>query len=177
MAVTDAVASKDSPLLKHVRLYGEDPDAGNLRALAVDGSGFLQTTATLTVAELKIGAVEIKDGVTDERTTVNSDGSLSTTGGAAGATLVHDQKTVTTAGAAEALVAVSTAVSSGKKVSLKALHTNTNAIFIGGSTVDSTNGYHLYPGEPLELSVTNLNIIYIDVTTNGEGVSYIIEGS
>lgn len=58
-------------------------------------------------------------------------------------------------------------------VTVKALATNSDVIFIGAASVDSTNGFQLSAGEQIFVTVTNLNQIYVDVTVGGEGVSYI----
>lgn len=83
--------------------------------------------------------------------------------------IASGQKTVTSAGTAEAL-AGSTAC---KSVTIKALHDNTNMVYVGTSTVDSTNGFVLDAGETVSMDIDNLADVYIDVDTNSEGVSYI----
>lgn len=84
-------------------------------------------------------------------------------------TILNGQKTVATAGTAEALAA-STAC---KWVIVKALTSNTGNVYVGNSSVSSSNGYILEPGEAISLDVDDLATVYIDVDTNGEGVSYI----
>lgn len=86
------------------------------------------------------------------------------------ATIVHGQKTVTTAGTEEALGA-STALSSG--VRIKALHANTGFVYVGANPVTSSTGFVLDAGEEVFLEVANLATVYIDVSVNGEGVSYL----
>jgi hypothetical protein len=83
----------------------------------------------------------------------------------------HGQKTVTSAGTAEALVGSSAEVKQG--VWIKALLGNTNNVYVGDSDVDSSNGYELDAGDVVFLSVRDLANVYIDVDTNGEGVSFI----
>jgi len=106
----------------------------------------------------------------------NIHGALLTTGGVGENDLTHGQKTVTAIGTEEALAA-DVAITDGQTVSVKALHTNTGAIYVGDSDVTSSDGYVLYPGEEVALAVTNLNVVYIDADVNGEGVSYIVEKS
>lgn len=84
-------------------------------------------------------------------------------------TLYNGRKTVTSAGTAEALSG-STFV---KTVCIKPLSTNSNNIYIGNSSVTSTTGYPLPSGESISIDINNLNKIYLDVDTNGEGVSYL----
>jgi len=81
----------------------------------------------------------------------------------------NGQKTVTTAGTAEALAASSACLS----VTIKALAANTNNVYVGTAAVDSTNGYVLQAGESISFDIDNLADIYLDVDTNGEGVSYL----
>lgn len=97
------------------------------------------------------------------------------------------QKTVTTAGTAEALSSTSLRV---KKAWIRPLAGNTNPVFIGNDGADdvtSSNGLVLEPADPaLELGdvesggvdqKVELSSVIVDVTTNGEGVSvlYLIE--
>ncbi len=66
-------------------------------------------------------------------------------------------------------------LTSGQQVFVRALHTNTDEIYVGGPTVTAANGAVLEPGEGIDLHVTNVNIIYIDAAVNNEGVSWIVE--
>jgi hypothetical protein len=86
------------------------------------------------------------------------------------ATVVNGQKTVTAAGTAEALGAATTLYSG---VSVKALATNTNDIYVGSSAVDDTNGYVLSAGEAVFVENGDLANIFIDADTNSEGVSFV----
>ena len=83
------------------------------------------------------------------------------------------RKTVTTGGTAETLVASSDKITQG--VIIMALKDNTNNVFVGTSAVDKTSAkqMELEPGESTAVSIDDLQKIYIDVTTDGEGVSYI----
>ena len=84
-------------------------------------------------------------------------------------TLANGQKTVTTAGTAEVLGATTTI----QGVIIKALSTNTNSVYVGDSSVDSTNGYVLRRGASVAFDIDNLDDVYVDVDTNGEGVSFL----
>jgi hypothetical protein len=86
------------------------------------------------------------------------------------ATVVHGQKTVTTAGTEVALGA-STALLSGVRV--KALHANTGWIYVGANPVTSSTGFVLDAGEEVFVEADDLASVYIDSSVNGEGVSYI----
>ena len=90
-----------------------------------------------------------------------------------GATISHGKKTVAVPGVAEVLGSL--AIINGKSVSIKALHTNSGVIYVGYTGVGSVDGYQLYPGEPVDLFVSNLNIVYIDADVAAEGVTWIIE--
>jgi len=106
---------------------------------------------------------------------MNSSGGLITTGGVGGGTPVYGRKTIAVPGTEEPIHADS-AVTDGFCVTVKALHTNTNPVVIGANGLNTATGFELYPGESQDLAVTNLNLIYLDVTTAGEGVSFIVEG-
>lgn len=114
---------------------------------------------------------------TDKDATVlqtNVSGALITTGGVGGGTPYYGRKTIATPGTEEALHA-GQAILNGFAVSVKALQTNTNPVYVGANGLTSATGYPLYPGEEISLAVTNLNLIYLDVTTAGEGVAFIVE--
>lgn len=85
-------------------------------------------------------------------------------------TIYNGKKTVTTAGTRVTL-ASSQALITG--VTIKALHANTGTIYVGSSTVDSTNGFVLRADESIFLEVDNLNTVNLDCSVNGEGVTYI----
>lgn len=84
------------------------------------------------------------------------------------------KKTVTTAGAAEALG--SQVVNA--PVTIKALLANTGTIYVGNDgagDVASTNGFELAAGDQITYEfVGNLASIWIDSSVNGEGVSFSI---
>jgi len=92
------------------------------------------------------------------------------TDGAPAASITSGQKNITTAGTQLPLTATSDPV---RSVCIKAKHANTNMIYIGKSTVSSTTGYVLDAGEVVCLDINDLNTVYIDSDTNGEGVSFI----
>jgi hypothetical protein len=86
---------------------------------------------------------------------------------------LSDQKTVTSAGSAEAL---------GNQdilgpLMVKALSTNTGVIYLGNDgaeDVDSSNGLHLEKGEAVVFEfVGNLASLMLDASVNGEGVAWI----
>ncbi len=84
-------------------------------------------------------------------------------------TVINGKKTVTTAGTRVALAA-STAV---KSVTIKALAANTGLIYVGDSSVASTNGFQLSAYESVSLDIANLSTINIDSAINGDGVSFL----
>ena len=89
------------------------------------------------------------------------------------------QKAVTLAGTAEALSASELLV---KRAVIKATAGNTGNIYVGGSGVDSSNGFVLDGGEELVLDGVSvdgsdqywdLSNIYIDAGTNADSVSVV----
>lgn len=81
----------------------------------------------------------------------------------------NGKKTVTTAGTRVALASSTTC----KSVTIKSLSTNTGIIYVGDSTVTSTNGFQLYSGDAVSFDISNLSTIYLDSSVNGEGVTYL----
>jgi hypothetical protein len=84
----------------------------------------------------------------------------------------HGVKTVTTAGAHEAL-AGSTAA---KWVIVTAQTDNTNLVAVGGDGVDATiatgTGTPIYPGDSVSIPCDNLADVFVDAIVSGEGVRY-----
>lgn len=84
-------------------------------------------------------------------------------------TLEHGQQT-TNAGTAIQL-AVDQAC---REVRVTAKPANTGDVYVGGSTVAAaSNGGTLGAGDAIVLAVSNLNLVWIDVSVNGEGVDYL----
>jgi len=82
--------------------------------------------------------------------------------------ITSGSKNVTTAGTREALGA-STPITS---VTLTANESNTGVIYVGGSTVDSTNGNPIWAGEVARVVIDDLAKVFIDSSVNGEGVTF-----
>ena len=79
----------------------------------------------------------------------------------------HGQQNVASAGTRVQLTTTKTRV-----VEVRAKKTNTGIIYVGLSTVDSSNGYMLEADQPVQLPVS-ADTIYIDASVAGEGVSWI----
>ena len=85
---------------------------------------------------------------------------------------ISSEKTVAAAGTAEALVAADQRV---KSVTIIAKVGNTGNVYVGGEDVDSSTNDGLAPGDSLKQKAANwldLNDIFLDVDTNGEGVDF-----
>ena len=90
--------------------------------------------------------------------------------------LDHGQDTVTTAGSAEPLNGgTSLTLPNGAELAVRANSGNGGDVFVGDSNVESTNGFILGAGESVSLAIEDVSSVYIDVETNGEGVSWIVE--
>ena len=82
----------------------------------------------------------------------------------------NGSKAVATAGTAETLVAGSTTC---KKVWIWAKDGNTGTrVYFGGATVSSTSGAVIYKGGVSVVEIDNVQKIYIDVDSNGDGVQF-----
>lgn len=87
-------------------------------------------------------------------------------------TLLASEKSVAAAGTAEALSSSSQRV---RSLTVIAKTTNSGQVYVGGSDVASTTNDGLAPGDALEVPADtwiDLNDIYIDVDTGGEGVDF-----
>lgn len=144
-----------------------DGDSVTLGAKADAKSTATDTTAVSIVSVLKeISYMEqnpASRAVTNAGTFPVQNTPVASTG------LYYGKKTVTTAGTRVAL-ASSQAV---KSVVIKALQTNTGYIYVGDSSVASTNGFQLLAGDTVSLDIANLSTVNIDSSVNGEGVTYI----
>lgn len=93
-------------------------------------------------------------------------------------TIVSGSKTVAANGTEEALFSSETNV---HKIIIQALAGNTNPVVVGGNPVTVATGYRLDANESITIdggaidgnsATFDASSIFIDVTTNGEGVSY-----
>ena len=123
---------------------------------------------TFEMASRLIWAYDSTSG-TLRRVEINASGELIIAPLPAGTEIINGQKTVTAAGTAEVLATTTTI----RSVTIKALPGNTNNVYVGDSSVSSSNGFVLDAGESIDLDLDNLATIYLDVDTNGEGVSYV----
>ena len=119
--------------------------------------------------------VSIYDATGTQVTSFGGSGSSTVT--IDGNTAVGDgTQTVTSAGAR---VQLSTSSTACKRVLIQALETNTGVLVVGGSTViaasGSRRGYALYPTQSVLLTVSNLNLVYLDSTANGDVAHYLYE--
>ena len=86
-------------------------------------------------------------------------------------TMTVGRKAVTTAGTQVILL---TATVATELIVIKAMPTNTGLIYVGGSSVSSSNGFPLDPGETLILAVDHVHApVWIDSAVSGESVAYI----
>lgn len=113
--------------------------------------------------------VRLSDGTSAIGTLPVSIAATVTTSEAAPTTIFNGKKTVTTAGTRVTLAASTTV----KSVTIKALAANTGTIYVGDTSVASTNGFALSAGESISLDIANLNTVNLDSSVNGEGVTYI----
>ena len=87
-----------------------------------------------------------------------------------GTFIVAGEKTIAAAGTAEALEGTSRRV---RGLIIVAKSGNTNPIFLGGSDVDSSTNGGLTAGNSITLEgLVDTGEIFLDVTTNDEGVDF-----
>lgn len=85
-------------------------------------------------------------------------------------TIYNGSKDVATAGM-QVVLAASQAILAG--VTVKAKSDNTGIIFVGNAGVTANNGFELEAGESIFLKVANLNTVHLDVSVDGDGVTFI----
>ncbi len=152
-----------------------DATAIALLKAILDALGSVAVTGPLTDAQLRAADVKVSlDGesvaTTGPLTDVQLRAAAVPVSVSPPATLVHGQKTVATAGAHEAL-ATTQALTTG--VRIKALHGNTGYVYVGDDAVAAATGFVLDAGEEVFLEIADLATVFLDVSVNGEGVSYI----
>lgn len=84
-------------------------------------------------------------------------------------TVVNGRQAVATAGTRVQLPSAACVAAT-----VKALPTNTNNIYLGDAGVSSANGHVLDAGDAVNVAIDDLNRLWIDADTNGEGVSYLV---
>lgn len=156
----------------NVYITGGGTGGGDVNLIEVGGAPISlgQTTAS---ASLPVTLDTTQQGILTDIRTETSDTTSNTADivlNTATPTLVYTGQTnVTTAGTRVALGS-SQAV---KSVVIKAKTTNTGLIYVGGSTVTSSNGFILSAGDTVSIDIANIATISIDSSVNGEGVSYL----
>ena len=132
---------------------------------------FLQNVSNWLLGDYKVRTTKLGDNsLVQHVQTVDASGNYVDAGSIASLTTVgNNKKTVTTAGTRVQLATTTTV----KSVTIKALATNTGKIYVGSSTVASTNGYELSAGDSITLDIADLASIYLDSSVNAESVTYI----
>lgn len=151
---------------------------GDINYLQMDTAGKLLVSTTIagTVAVTQSGTWSVRNQDGSGNTISSTANALDTNVKSTNLTqlteatvILNGKTTVTTAGT-RVVLAASTAC---KQVVIRALSANTGVIYVGSSTVASTNGYTLTAGESIGLEIANLNTVNIDSSVNGEGVVYL----
>lgn len=152
---------------KNVATYSltEDAETKQIQRIVLNTSAGVESGTSGSPVQVSLA------NTASNSTAVKVDGSAVTqpTAEVAPTTVLNGKKTVTTAGTRVTLAASTTC----KSVTIKALAANTGTIYVGDTSVASTNGYALAPGETVTLDIANLNTVNLDSSVNGEGVTYI----
>ena len=125
---------------------------------AVTNAGTFATQAAQS-GTWNIGTVTTLTGITNNVNTVE----------VAPTTILNGNKNVTTAGTRVTLASST----SCKSVTIKAKIANTGTIYVGDTSVSSSNGFALAAGETVSLDIANLNTVNLDASVSGEGVTYV----
>lgn len=90
--------------------------------------------------------------------------------------LQSGQDTTAASGSPEAVNGGSSlSVPNGATLRVKALPSNTGNAYVGAAGVTTGSGYPLAAGEEIDLSVSDVSSVYVDVDTGGEGVAWVVE--
>lgn len=142
------LASQENPFIEDINI------TGNVRLLKDSVYGVDVKVTDITDITLASQSNPFTEAISVDITPLSSCGSGKTT--------------VTTAGVRVALSS-STPISS---VTIKACIANTGIIYIGNSTVTSSNGFELSAGDTISLDIDNLSDVYIDSSVNTQSVTY-----
>lgn len=123
------------------------------------------TAVTAITNALPAGSNVIGHVITDTGSTTAVTGTVATQEVALTA-IGSFQKSVTTAG-----TRVQLDTHTCKTFIVKAKATNTGLIYVGDVTVANSNGFILSAGDTVSYDASNTNLVYIDSSVNGEGVS------
>lgn len=90
--------------------------------------------------------------------------------------LEYGSTSVATSGTAEAVNGgTSLTVPDGVSLAIKAPTGNTDTVYIGDSSVTTTNGFPLEAGDGIELQPTDVANVYVDADSSGDGIRWIME--
>ena len=188
-ASTDGTANSQVGMLVNAREFVYDPTAGNWDRMVSDGNGRAlvkldgaagsATTrqgnadgaAATDVGIVAMARLMASNGTTWDRLQVDANKALRVTD-VGSPTITANVLNVTTAGARVQLPNVNC-----KEVTIiaKSGNSSTSSIYLGGSNVSSSvYGAALGPKDSITLKVSNANILWIDASENGIGISYII---
>jgi len=144
-------------------------------ALADENSNTIDSFVVPAVNQSYAAPVQIVNGTGNQITTfpVSNGGTFAVQNTPVAPPSIYSGKTTVTTAGTRVVLASSQAVQS---VTIKALSSNTGLIYVGNSSVASSNGYQLSAGDSISMDVANLNTVNIDSAVNGEGVSYIAVG-
>ena len=149
--------------LKKVGTYGWDPDNLQWVRVATNADGELKVN--LETADIEIGAVEIKDGSTDNRATVNTDGELRVNFG--DSDMEGGGKVSVGTTAVEATFTGST-----KSIIISADVANTGTLYIGKSNVTNAGANaiaFILPGESIIIDYDDAsNAVYVVATASSQ---------
>lgn len=174
---SDVAGTVHTPIHKISGLPGSSE--GDIAA----SKGFLQTLAA-AVATVTTNLATLASAITAARMAVDVDSTtqgkldalaakLDTVSAAQGApaALYGGRTTVPTAGT-RVVLGASQVLTEG--VLMRGLDANAGLVYPGNSAVTATtNGTRLIAKEPLFIRINNVNKVYIDAATSGEGVSWI----
>lgn len=161
-----------------------NPIWGKEQQVGVGSTGGLPGTAT---------GIRFRNAVSGQVATVTA---LIGTGGPRPTNYNYEAEPVLSinAGSAAAVAAAYTIVGQGHKngtngtatvlnvslacagVVVRAKPDNTGLVYVGKSTVTTSNGYELSPGDAVGMDVGNANSVFFDVDVTGEGVSWAAVG-
>lgn len=130
--------------------------------VGIDGTVTTTGTVTLGAGTAAYGKLSANSGV--------DIGDVDVTSVSPPSSVKYGRITVTTSGTE--VQGSSVALTQG--VTLRALTANTGLIVVGGdASITTSNGYQLAPGESVFVPCSNLNQVWVDAVTNGEGLSYV----
>lgn len=164
---TQILTEQDAPNDPHTQIVKLSDDS---EVTISDGSGPLTVDGTVTITDnsgpLTVDGTVAVSNLNEVSVSVSALQTAPFTG-------IGDGRTTVASAGTRVALSTSTVV---KEVTITAETDNTGTIVVGGTSciaaLSTRRGTPLDAGDSITFSISNLNLVYLDATVNGDGVTY-----